>query len=144
VIAVDASAVAAFVLKEEGWEALRGYLTRCISADHVIKEVANAIWRHAVVRGLMSLEEARQAYRILSMLAGTNIELHPQGELMDEAFEIALRRRVTVYDALYIALAKRRGTPLLTLDRKQAKAAQKEGVEVVVQRSPPTEAFREF
>ena len=130
---VDASAVVAFVLREEGWEALRGYLTRCMSVDHLVKEATNAIWKHSVLRGFMSLEEARQAYGVLLMLVGKNIELHPQGDLMDEAFEIALRRKVTVYDALYVALAKEKGTPLLTLDSKQAEVAENEGVEVVKQ-----------
>ncbi len=42
---------------------------------------------------------------------------HPVG-LLDEAFEIALVTRRTVYDCLYIALAERLGSVVVTADQK--------------------------
>ena len=46
----------------------------------------------------------------------------------DKALRIAARNRVTVYDSLFIALAKDLGAVLATLGRKQADAANREGV----------------
>jgi predicted nucleic acid-binding protein len=37
VIVVDASAVIAFLLREEGWEALVPYMKQTMSIDHVVK-----------------------------------------------------------------------------------------------------------
>ena len=41
---------------------------------------------------------------------------------------LARKRKLTVYDAAYLALAKREGLPLATLDRDLEKAAIAEGV----------------
>lgn len=43
VIVVDASALAAFLLKEPGWERLARYIEHSISVDMAAKEVANTI-----------------------------------------------------------------------------------------------------
>jgi predicted nucleic acid-binding protein len=48
----------------------------------------------------------------------------------DEAIlmTLARKRKLTVYDAAYLELAKREGLPLATLDRDLEKAAIAEGV----------------
>jgi len=43
-----------------------------------------------------------------------------------------LKHGVTVYDALYIALAKSNGLKLLTADKEQAKIAELEKVPVIL------------
>jgi predicted nucleic acid-binding protein len=48
-----------------------------------------------------------------------------------DAVEIADRRGLTVYDALYIELAKRTNSKLATLDKAMNRAAVAEGVSVV-------------
>jgi len=53
-------------------------------------------------------------------------------KLLDEAFSIAVRRKTTIYDSIFIALAKRKGFPLLTSDKKQAEAAEEEGVQTTL------------
>ena len=55
------------------------------------------------------------------------IRLEPAG---DEAILMALarKRKLTVYDAAYLELAKREALPLATLDRDLEKAAIAEGV----------------
>lgn len=51
----------------------------------------------------------------------------------DDSFvlSVARRRRLTVYDAVYLELACRRALPLTTLDRQLAAAAQAEGVDLL-------------
>ena len=54
-IVVDASALAKYALREEGWEVVAGYLKGArplYSVDHLLKEVANALWKHARARAV--------------------------------------------------------------------------------------------
>jgi predicted nucleic acid-binding protein len=53
-------------------------------------------------------------------------------DYIDEAFEISIRRNITVYDSLYIALANKKKLGLLTADEMQAQAASLEGVRAIV------------
>ncbi len=129
-IVVDASAVAAFILKEQGWERLIRYIKDSASVDHVVKEVANTIWKY-FRRGLIGEDDARTRLKALMKLTEKNIVLHNELTVIEEAFNIALRQRITVYDSLYIALAKNLNLPLLTLDNTLAQAAKAEGVKVI-------------
>ena len=129
-IVVDASALAAFILKEEGWKDLSAYLAYALSVDHVVKEVVNSIWKAVFLRKHMSESEAKAAYRLLMTMIGKNVVLVSEIGYLDRALEIALEQGVTVYDALYIALAKDKGVPLLTLDEKQRTIANKLGLTV--------------
>ncbi len=103
------------------------YLKIAISVDHIVKEVANAIWK-ATMRKIMSLNDAKQALSILRRLIGTNIVLYSELQYLDKAFEISLSRGITIYDALYIVLALDRKLPLLTLDAKQREVARELGI----------------
>ncbi|MCD6114515.1 MAG: type II toxin-antitoxin system VapC family toxin [Thermoprotei archaeon] len=132
-IVIDASSLAKYVLKEEGWLKVEEYLFKEVcSIDHVIKEVANAIWKHATIHSRVSEETAETLYGILKKLVEENIvKIERQDKYVDEAFKIALQNKITVYDALYLAQAKHYGK-LLTSDMKQAKIAEKLGIEVYV------------
>ena len=92
-IVVDASALAAFILKEPGWRSLVEYVRYCLSLDHAVKEV-------------ISVEDALRLFNMLSSLLNVNIILEPEQLYLSKAFRIALDYGLTVYDALYIALAK--------------------------------------
>ncbi len=129
-IVVDASALAAFILKEPGWRALSRYLKLGISVDHVVKEVLNAVWKTHTLR-LIDTQDAAQLFRILMSMIGVNILLEPEIRYLDRAFRIALDNRITIYDALYIALAIEKKLPLLTLDEKQGNVARTLGVKTV-------------
>ena len=129
-IVVDASALAAFILREEGWRELAKHLAHAVSPEHVVKEVANAIWRATRLRGFLSEEEAWKAYALLRRMVGRNLLLEPELRYLDKALEISMKQGVTVYDALYLALALEKGLPLLTLDEGQRRAAEALGIPV--------------
>lgn len=129
-IAVDASVVAAFVLREEGWENLGAYLKRAVSVDFLVGEVANAVWKACCVRGFLTPADAEKALALFKLLLGKNIVLRPSLDYLDRAFEISLKEKLPVYDSLYIALAVAEKVPLATLDEKQRGVAEKLGVEV--------------
>jgi len=129
---VDASVLAAFTRKEPGWERLAGVVKMCITVDLAVKEVLNTIWRDYYVRRTISLDTAMRLQQVLSSMTGINILVEPEDKYISRAFEIALKTGITVYDALYIALALEKNMPLVTFDEKQAKAAEILGVKTII------------
>ena len=129
---IDASVLAAFILKEAGWEELAKFLVKSITPSLAIEEVANAVWKQVTLKNAMSVTEARQALKILKSMLGVNITIYTSHDMIEDAFDIAVRRKITIYDAIYIALAIKTGSTLITLDRKQAEAAAAEGINVTL------------
>ena len=126
---VDASALSAFLLREGGWIELAGYLANAVAPDHVVKEVANAVWK-AARSSVLTTQESRKAFSLPLRMAGRNLLLEPELKHLDRAFEISVAYGITVYDALYIALELEKDLPLLTLDREQRRVAEALGVRV--------------
>jgi hypothetical protein len=83
----------------------------------VVKEAVNAVWR-AVRTGALTEQESRGALSLLLRMVGRSL-LEPELKYLERAFETSLARNVTVYDALYIALALEKSLPLLTLGGEQ-------------------------
>lgn len=129
---IDASSLTKYVLREKGWDEVRRVLEEeSVSVDHVLKEVANAIWKKAVILRLESIEVAWKRYQALRKLVeGNIIVLDNELNLLEEAFRIALENHITIYDALYIAQALSLNATLVTSDKKQAQVAEKLGVKV--------------
>jgi predicted nucleic acid-binding protein len=124
VIVIDTSALAKYLLREQGWLSVERYLAGGVySVDHIVKEVANAIWKHSIIHGRINRELAFELYSVLRKLVGTVVVLEPQDKYLDEAVRIAFEKRITVYDALYVAQALDKGE-LLTADSGHAKAAR--------------------
>lgn len=82
----------------------------------------------SVMRGMVSRDLALAAF---TRLQSGRIELQEPAELAEQAWQIAdeLGWHKT-YDAEYLALAKLLECPLLTLDTRVARAAQRVGVEL--------------
>ncbi len=111
-------------------------------ADAMLVEIASkgalvpAIWWYEI-RNVLVVNERRgrietgQSDDFLNLLGRLPIVV----VLDDDAtgvVDLARRYRLTVYDAAYLALARSRGLPLVTLDRKLADAARGIGVELFV------------
>jgi len=129
VIAVDSSALSKYILREEGWEGVRRRLEEGgISLEMALKEACNALWKR-VMRGEVDGEMASRV--VEELMRWEILRLADQRELIEEAFKISIRRGITLYDSLFIALAKAMDIPLLTSDERQSKAASEEGVEVI-------------
>ncbi len=131
-IVIDASALAKYVLEEDNWKLVaRVMRAKTYSLDLAVKEVANAIWKKAVVLKVEPPEIAARRYRILRMLIDNGIiELESELDYIDDAFDLAIETGLTVYDALYIAQAAKKKAVLVTSDKKQAKTAQELGLTV--------------
>jgi len=132
VIVIDASALAKFILKEEGWERVADFLKAgTISVDHVMKETVNAIWKRLIQREI-SFEDAKSMFEAMKEILSKAVVIENEMNYIDEAFEISIKRNITIYDSLYIALAKKKKLELLTSDEIQAQTASLEGVHAMI------------
>jgi predicted nucleic acid-binding protein len=127
---IDSSALVKYFSRESGWEEVeRIMLEGVVTLDLAVKELANAL-RKKVSGNEMSFEIAARI--IGDVVEGKPFPVEPQEPYLVEAFEMALRNDVTVYDALFVAMAKRKGLELAACDEKRAKAARGEGVKAVL------------
>ena len=81
-------------------------------------------------RGRLAGEQLTVALSLLKQLdieVDTPVPVHLMGPTVD----IALVRGLSVYDAAYVELARRRGCPLATADGRRATAAASAGVEIL-------------
>jgi len=131
---VDASAILPIVDVEvcspraERWfAAARRHAEDSITVDLFDVECANALWKR-VRREAWSREDAQRALGRILDLPYRRIPLRA---LVGDALDLGLTLEVTVYDACYVALAVVTGLPLVTGDRRLARAARAGGCEAV-------------
>lgn len=128
-IVVDASSLAKYILREEGWESVKTYLSKELcSLDLALLEVSNAIWKHHILHAKISLNEALFMFNALEKLKDVLIFESPASYLA-EAEKIAINERISVYDAAYLSQAKKYGF-ILTSDKKQSGIAKNMRVSV--------------
>lgn len=127
---IDASALTSYLLREPNYERVGSYLQiGAVSIELVFKETANAIltaYRLGRIDRSSLLAELKALSKMMPI-----IETDSQEKIIDKAAELALNTGLTIYDSLYIVLAKERGLPLLTGDKQQAKIAERKGVKVI-------------
>jgi predicted nucleic acid-binding protein len=92
---------------------------RSLWAPHVVDAEVGHSLRRRVAAQQLDADDARDALVDLVRLPLRRIA---HGSLLDSAW--ALRDNLSFYDALYVALAERLETPLLTLDARLAKAVE--------------------
>jgi len=127
---IDSSTLIKYLSREAGWEKAREIILEgVLTLDLAIKEVVSALWKK-VLRGEMSFELALKIVK--DLVEGRPLPLEPQEGYLAEAFEISVKSKITIYDALFITLAKKRNLELVTSDEKQADAARKHNVKVTV------------
>lgn len=125
-IVVDSSVLIRYFSKEEGWEEAEELIELgAVTLELAVKEVANGLWKK-VLRGEMAKEDAVSL--ILDLASGDFVRLEDQSKYLEDAFDIAVRWKVTVYDALFVALARSTGLELATCDERQGGVAKGEGV----------------
>jgi predicted nucleic acid-binding protein len=91
-----------------------------IHAPHLLDAEVGQVMRRYLLRKEISLDRAREA---LEILADLQIVRHGHAGFLSRA--LALRRNLTVYDALYVALAEALKAPLLTRDAGIARSARR-------------------
>lgn len=125
---IDSSALIKYIAKEENWEKVEEHLKEgCITLDLAIKETANALVKKAL-KNEVTTETAKEIINYLPKI----VRITPQKEHFSKALEIAIKHKLVIYDALFIALSANTNTPLLTSDEKQAKTSKEYGVAVTL------------
>lgn len=128
---IDASALVAFCLNEEGLDRQRlktHFREGVISVDLIRAESANAILV-SKRRGVTKDNAVKLALSSMLELSRNNIKLIPQDdELISNAFEMSESMTLAIYDSLYLSLAKRMNASLLSRDEGQVKAARSLGI----------------
>ncbi len=76
-------------------------------------------------QGLLSHEEARDLLRLMRRMP---IHYVPHGDLVEPALDLAEAHAVTVYDALYLVLARQKNARLFTADDRLARVAKDMGL----------------
>lgn len=92
-----------------------------------LAEVGNALWvrtRSAKPHRLTPAEAAT----IAGELARLRLRRHAHTDLVGPATALACDSGITVYDALYLALAIQEGVPLITADDRLATKARRAGL----------------
>ena len=120
-VVVDASIVVKWFLPEESSDAARQLLdesSELVAPDLVFAEAGNAVWRRVRMRQL----EAPIARRLVADIAGIALQPIPSRFLLKDAIGVAISAGITVYDALYLVLAVRLGTQLVTADARLSAA----------------------
>lgn len=91
-------------------------------------EFHQILWKH---RRLTAFTRER-IDRLCSLFEEFPIEYVADAGLIAPALDLALAHEMTLYDALYAALAKREAAPLVTADKTLAQKAETAGVDVVL------------
>lgn len=114
-LVVDASVALKWVLAEPGQDAADALLDEDLIAPSLwLLEAANALWRRSL-RGELSAGEAEER---LSELFNAPVTSIPIEDDLSMAAAMAQRLGHPVYDCLYLALAVREQTQVVTADRR--------------------------
>jgi len=130
---LDTSVAASWFFEDEGGE----YSTTVLESLNNAKAFVPSLWPLEIAnvlviaerRGRCSKAEAARFIELLDNLPIT-IDENTAQRAMHETYQLAREYGLTAYDASYMELAMRLGTPLATMDRQLADAAQKAGVSI--------------
>jgi predicted nucleic acid-binding protein len=92
---------------------------RALAPDLVYAEAANAFAKYVQAQEL----EAEYGAKALRLIVELPLEITPLDDLAPEAFALAVARRISAYDACYLALSTAFGVALVTADRRLAALA---------------------
>ena len=116
-LVLDVSAIAKWFVEEAGADLCRRIRDLHVRGDIVIHtcrlaliELANAL---RFTRGLT----AEDVNRSVEAVKALDVALADEEDLLRDSVRMAFERGVTVYDGLYVALARKLGSKLVTYDK---------------------------
>lgn len=99
----------------EGYE--NGSLSFC-APDLLNAEFGNIVWKKQTFQGMSPAD----AKAILAEFRKLQIHFTPSANLLDDAYKLAVKHKITAYDALYLALGLRKNCLIVTADEKLVNA----------------------
>lgn len=119
---VDASVVIKWFVREEGTDRASAISDRAANAeielhlpDFCLVECTNVIWRLVVKQQKIP---RLQGHTVMAQLAELPFVRMPSRDLVGGAYRVAVDAGTTVYDGMYVALAKALGATLITADQR--------------------------
>ena len=120
-VVVDASVVVKWFLPEPWSEEARALLDEpvvLVAPDLLFAEVGNAVWKRVRMRQL----PAPLARKMVGDIANIAVRPVASRTLLKDAMAVAVSAGITVYDAMYLVLAVRLRTHLVTADERLSAA----------------------
>lgn len=129
---IDASVLIQAFLREQDTAHVLTLVKRAFDTDepmlHVpefcLLECTNILWKRVRFHGA----EREEIDAALASLRSTPLVIQPVLELLPRTLAIGLDHGLAVYDSSYIALAEHLGYALITVDVRQAQAANAESI----------------
>jgi predicted nucleic acid-binding protein len=128
---LDASVAMEILLEKKEAKGFRAALLMCekiVAPTLLFAEVANAL-RNCVSAGILDEGKATTLVRKSRDLIHESIDIE---ENIVESLHEAIRLKHSVYDMLYLTLARRNSAALITLDQRLNKIAEREGITILV------------
>lgn len=118
---IDASVALKWFLREEEsqgadsiFHAFLANKIELLAPDILVLEVANTLWKHAILGNQLRPEEARSIFHDFLTLP---LNLQESTSLATQALKMAVELRHPIYDTLYCALAKENDCEFITADK---------------------------
>ncbi len=130
---VDSSVYVSVLVRDEQYGRAREFLSmnagRLATVSIAYVEVANAVWKHVHVLRRIPVDRYEKLSRaIKSVIEASTPNIYEARELLLDALKVAGEYGVTVYDALFIALALKLGVRLATFDEKLINVLSQQGL----------------
>ncbi len=125
-VVVDASSVASWLLPDEDGAALDQVLAqrpRLFAPFLFWSEIRNTV----IIQERRQRLSSQGADKGIEILTGLRITFDRNPE-SSNVIDLARKHRITVYDSMYLELALRLNTPLLSADQALQRASRAEGV----------------
>jgi predicted nucleic acid-binding protein len=133
VLVIDTSVAAAWWFQDEVTQATDAVLEQVVSEGAVVPALFPAEAANVLVQAERRKRIAPALVdRMLGILNGLPIEVEASPRVPGRALDLARAHGLTVYDAMYLEAAIRRGLPLATLDGDLRRAARAAGVALVL------------
>ena len=129
IVILDASAAIEIVFQRKSGNKLRNFIKEAdwvIAPNLFICEVTNTVWKYHNFADL-SFKECEKSLEQIIALPDDFIN---EKELFLEAFKLSCSSNHSVYDMLYLVIARRNNGILLTMDNKLKKIAKHYSIEV--------------
>ena len=121
-VVVDASVVLKWFIHEESNDRALALVRRSVDGelelslpDFCLVECANAIWRLVTKQQTLP---PRRGHAMMAQLAELPFVRMPSRDLVGSAYRVAVDTGTTVYDGMYVALARALGATVITADRR--------------------------
>ena len=127
---LDSSAAVEVVLKKESSALFRNFLAEAdlvIAPTLLITEATNVFWKYQKFSDYPYDKCEKSIDRIVSLPDEYVNEL----QLYRESFKLGCMLDHSVYDMIYLVLARRNNATLLTMDQRLVASAEKAGVDTV-------------